>query len=142
MKEFKAKQVISGTWGQLWYDSEYMAEIMSCKAEITYKKTAVQQACKLTEGQKITGLEQKGELKFQHVNSTVMKKEAKALKAGKTAEHTIITKVDDPDSVGAEKIALTGCVLDKMILADFENNKLGERSYGFTFEDWDIMESI
>ena len=112
MKEFKAKQVISGTWGQLWYDGEYMAEIVSGKAEITYKKTAVQQACKLTEGQKITGLEQ------------------------------IIMKVSDPDSVGGEKIALTGCVLDKMILADFETNKLGERSYGFTFENWDIMESI
>lgn len=142
MKEYKAKQVISGTWGQLWYDGEYMAEIISAKAEINYKKTAVPQACKMTEGQKITGLEQKGEFKIHHVNSTVMKKEAEALKAGKTAEHTIILKVDDPDAIGAEKVALSGCVLDKMILADFETNKNGERSYGFTFEGWDIMESI
>ena len=142
MKEFKGKQVINGSWGQLWYDGEYLAEIISCKAEITYKKTAVQQACRMVEGQKVTGLEQKGEFKIHHVNSAVMKKEAKALKAGKTAEHTIITKVDDPDAIGAEKVALSGCILDKMILADFENNKLGERSYGFTFEDWDIMESI
>ena len=50
MKEFKPEQVISGTWGQIWYDGEYMAETISCKAEVSYKKTAVQQVCKMIEG--------------------------------------------------------------------------------------------
>lgn len=142
MKEFKAEQVISGTWGELWYDGEYMAEIISCKAEVGYKKTAVQQACKMIEGQKITGLEPKGEFKIHHINSKVMKKEQAALKEGKTATHTIIAKVDDPDAIGAEKVAFYNCVLDKMILADFESGKMGERSYGFTFDDWDVLETI
>lgn len=142
MKEFKPEQAISGTWGEMWYDGEYMAEIQSCKAEVTYKKTAVPQTCKMIEGQKITGLEPKGEFKIHHVNSTVMKKEVAALKKGKTAVHTIIVKVDDPDAIGAEKVALYNCVLDKMILADFESGKMSERSYGFTFDDWDLMEAI
>lgn len=142
MKEFEAKQVINGTWGEIWYDGEYMAEIISCKAEINYKKTAVQQARKLVEGQKVTGMELKGEFKIHHVNSAVMKKENTALKAGKTATHTIITKVDDPDAVGAERVALYDCILDKNILTDFENGKQSERSYPFTFGDWDLLESM
>ena len=40
MKDFNANQVINGTWGQIWYDGEYMAELKAFKAEVNYKKTA------------------------------------------------------------------------------------------------------
>ena len=63
MKEFKPEQVISGTWGQIWYDGEYMAETISCKAEVSYKKTAVQQVCKMIEGQKLPDWSQKENLR-------------------------------------------------------------------------------
>lgn len=141
MKDFRANQVINGTWGQVWYDGEYLAELKLAKAEVGYKKTAVSQTMKMADGQKITGLEPKGELKLHHVNDSVMKKEQAAVKAGKTPTHTIIMGVDDPDAVGAERVILFNCVLDKMILADFEQGKLGERSYAFTFDDWDLIET-
>ena len=125
----------------MWYDGEYLAELTSAKAEVGYKKTAVSQTMKMADGQKITGLEPKGEFKLHHVNDSVMKKEQAAVKAGKTPTHTIIMGVDDPDAVGAERVTLFNCVLDKMILADFEQGKLGERSYAFTFDDWDPIET-
>ena len=141
MEKFRTEQVFNGTWGQVWYDGEYLAELISCKAEVGYKKTAVTQVRKLADGQKITGLEPKGELKLHHVNDSVMKKEQAAVKAGKTPTHTIISNIDDPDAVGAERVTYFNCVLDKMILADFEAGKTGERSYAFTFDDWDVTES-
>ena len=141
MVDFNANQVINGTWAQVWYDGEYLAELTAGKAEVGYKKTAVSQMRKLSDGQKITALEPKGELKLHHVNDSVMKKEQAAVRAGKTPTHTIIMGVDDPDAVGAEKVTLYNCVLDKMILADFEQGKLGTRSYAFTFDDWDLNES-
>nr|DAG52991.1 MAG TPA: tail tube protein [Caudoviricetes sp.] len=141
MEDFRATQVINGTWGKVWYDGEYLAELISGKAEVGYKKTAVSQVQKLADGEKITGLEPKGELKLHHVNDRVMKKEQADVKAGKTPTHTIIMGVDDPDAVGAEKVTLFNCVLDKMILADFEQGKLGERAYAFTFDDWDLDET-
>ena len=141
MEKIRTEQVFNGTWGQVWYDGEYLAELISCKAEVGYKKTAVTQVRKLADGQKITGLEPKGELKLHHVNDSVMKKEQAAVKAGKTPTHTIISNIDDPDAVGAERVTYFNCVLDKMILADFEAGKTGERSYAFTFDDWDVTES-
>jgi hypothetical protein len=141
MKDFRANQVINGTWGQLWYDGEYLAEIISFKAEVGYKKTAVSQVQKMADGQKITGLEPKGEFKLHHVNDSVMKKEQAAVKAGKTPVHTIISNVSDPDAVGSERAAFYNCVLDKMIIADWEAGKLGERSYAFTYDDWDPIET-
>ena len=61
MVDFNANQVINGTWGQVWYDGEYLAELTAGKAEVGYKKTAVSQMRKLSDGQKITALEPKGE---------------------------------------------------------------------------------
>ena len=141
-KEFSAEQVINGTWGEVWYDGEYLGELISCKAEVGYKKQAVTQVKKMADGQKIVGLEPKGEIKFHHVNSMVLKKEQEAVKAGKTPTHTIISNVSDPDAVGSERMAYYNCVLDKMVLADFESGKLGERSYAFTFDRWDALETI
>ena len=71
-----------------------------------------------------------------------MNKVSKAVKAGKTPTHTIISNVDDPDAIGAERVAYFGCVLDKLILADWEAGKNGEETYPFTFQDWDPLQTI
>ncbi len=141
-KEFKAEQVINGTWGEVWLDDEYLAQATALKAEVTPKKTAVTMVQKLQEGQKITGMEQKGEIKLHKINSTVMKKLSRSLKQGKKLTCTIVSNLKDPDALGAERVALYRCLLDKLILADWEAGKLCEESYGFTFEDWDLLQTI
>lgn len=40
MKGFRPEQVINGTWGEVWFDGEYLAQVTACKAEVTLKKTA------------------------------------------------------------------------------------------------------
>lgn len=142
MRGFKPTQVINGTWGELWFDGEYLAQVTACKTEVTFKKTAIAQCQNLIDGQKITGLEPKGEIKLNHINSFIMNKVSETVKTGKTPTYTIISNVNDPDAVGAERIAYYGCVLDKMILADWEAGKVGEESYGFTFQDWELMQTI
>lgn len=141
-KGFRSEQTINGSWGEVWFDGEYLAQVTAFKAEITFKKTAIAQVQTLVEGQKITGLEPKGEIKMHHINSFVMNKVNKKVKSGKTPTYTIISNIDDPDSFGAERIACYRCVLDKMVLADWEAGKTGEESYSFTFEDWEPMQTI
>ena len=63
------------------------------------------------------------------------------LKKGKSPSFTIISKIDDPDAIGAERVALYGCKFDKMIITDWERKKIGEESYSFTFEDWDLLDT-
>ena len=64
------------------------------------------------------------------------------MKKGKTTVFTIIAKLDDPDAMGAERIKLSGCTLDKLTLADWENAKLGEESIGFTFTGFETLDLI
>ena len=57
VKEFRAEQVINGTFGEVWVDGEYLANVTALKAEVTLKKTAISMVQRLMEGQKMTGLE-------------------------------------------------------------------------------------
>ena len=141
-KEYQAQQVINGSWGEAWMDGEYLAQVISFKAEITPKKTAIQMVQRLNEGQKMTGLELKGEIKLHKINSYIMKKMSDYFKRGKMMTCTIISNVRDPDALGGERVALYGCLFDKLTLADWEAGKMGEESYSFTFEDWEILQSI
>ena len=96
-KEYQAQQVINGSWGEAWMDGEYLAQVISLKAEITPKKTAIQMVQRLNEGQKMTGLELKGEIKLHKINSYIMKKMSEYFKRGKMMTCTIISNVRDPD---------------------------------------------
>nr|WP_288825501.1 phage tail tube protein [uncultured Clostridium sp.] len=142
MRGFNSDNVINGTYGELWFDGDYMAEVLSCKGELNIKYTSITRVGHLIDGQKMTGLEGKGEFKLHKVSSTVMGKVSDALKKGKTPSFTIISKVADPDALGAERVAFYNCKLDKAILADWEAQKNGEESYSFTFEDWEILDRI
>ena len=141
-KEFKAEQVINGTWGEEWLDGDYLAQVTGLKAEVTLKKTAVGMVQRLQEGQKMTGLELKGEIKLHKINSTIMKKMSENFKRGKMMTCKIISNLKDPDALGGERVVLYDCLFDKLILADWEQGKMGEESYSFTFSDWDILQSI
>lgn len=141
-KEFKAEQVINGTWGEAWLDGDYLAQVTGLKAEVPLKKTAVGMVQRLQEGQKMTGLELKGEIKLHKINSTIMKKMSENFKRGKMMTCKIISNLKDPDALGGERVVLYDCLFDKLILADWEQGKMGEESYSFTFSDWDILQSI
>ena len=75
------------------------------------------------------------------VSSYMMNLLSKSLKAGKVPDITIIGKIDDPSAIGQERVAMYHCKFAKMILADWERKKIGEESYSFTFEKWDILDS-
>jgi len=70
-KSFKPSQVINGTWGEVWMDGEYLAQVKALKVEITIKTTAIGMVQTLREGQKMTGMELKGEIKLHKINSFI-----------------------------------------------------------------------
>lgn len=141
-KEFRAEQVINGTFGEAWVDGEYFANVTALKAEVTLKKASIQMVQNLQEGQKMTGMEMKGEIKMHKINSAITKKLHEYFKRGKMMTCTIVSNIKDPDALGGERVALYHCLFDKMILADWEAGKMGEESYSFTFDDWEILDKI
>lgn len=142
MNGFTADQVINGTFGEVWLDDTMMAEVTSFKLEINANYTAINRTGHLIAGQKLTGIEPKGEVKMHKVSSFVSKRISDALKKGKVPSFKIVAKLADPDALGAERVVAYGCKFDKAILADWEAGKPGEESYSFTAEDWDYIDTI
>lgn len=138
----KPEKVINGTFGEVWIDDYYLAEVTALEAKISLKKTEVTQTGTLATGYKITGTEGKGTVKMNKVSSIMINKMSENMKAGKATVCTIITKLADPESDGAERIRLTGCTFDEMTLANWEAGKLGEESYPFTFTGWELLDTI
>lgn len=142
MSGYKSSQVISGTFGECWIDDEYVAEVTALKATLSAKTETVSQCRNLIDGTKVTGIEAKGEIKLNKISSRFMNMLAADLKKGKQTEFTIISKLDDPASLGCERIKLIGCTFTEVNLVDWELKKLGEESHSFSFLDFMPMDVI
>lgn len=142
MLTYDAKNVINGTYGEIWCDSDYLAEAIGLEAKITLDKSEVNMCRKLSKGYKVTGSDGKGTLKMNKVSSYFIRKLGDAIKAGKTPTSEIITTLKDPDAFGVEKIKLTGVVFDELTLANWEAKKNGEESIPFTFDSFEVLDSI
>lgn len=140
MKGMESKQVMNGSQGEIWIDSDYMAQATEFKATVTLDKAEISMVKKLGKQYKVIGYTGKGSLKMNKVSSYMIKKMNDNMKAGKQTICTIITKLDDPDAIGAERIVIKDAVFDELILADWSAKKMGEESYNFTFSDWDVLD--
>lgn len=140
MDNMKAEQVMSGTQGELWIDAQYMAEVTAFKAEVKLIKEEVNQVKKVFKQYKITGAEATGNVKLNHISSFFAVKMADNIKAGKQTVCTIVSKIDDPDAVGAERVVIRDATFDKLTLADWQAKKLVEDDYDFTFTDFELLD--
>lgn len=142
VQAYRSEQVVNGTWGELWIDGDYMAEITAFKAEIDIGFADVNMTRSLAKHKKMVEYEGKGEFKFNKVTSRLSKKISDNLKQGKQTVCTIMSKLDDPDAMGAERIVVKDATLEKLTLADWEAKKNGEETIPFTFTDWDFLDTI
>lgn len=141
MEGMHAQQVMNGSKGEIWIDGTYMAQCTACTATVEAKKAAIQIARKMGESNKIVGYTGKGSLKLNHVSSYFITKLGNDLKNGITTTCTIISNLDDPDAIGAERVAVKDAVFDNLNLIGWENAKAGEDTYNFTFSDWEVLDS-
>lgn len=140
MQGFRHEQVMSGTWGEIWIDGEYFAEVLSFKANVKLDKQEINKARTLAKGYKIVGITCTGSVKLHKVSSTLLQRISANLKRGKATVMTIIAKIDDPDSIGAERVVIKDATFDEINLADWEVKKIMEETLPYTFSDWDLLD--
>lgn len=142
MKTFEANDVINGSWGEVWVDNDYMAQVIALEATLKLIKTDIAQTGSLSNGKKVTGIEGSGTLKLNHATSYFKRRILGEIKKGKSDACTIISNLDDPTVNGNERVKLTGCTFDEVKLAEWEANKPGEESIPFTFTSAEMLDSI
>lgn len=141
MNNFDPQQVMSGTQGELWIDGQYMAEVTAFKAEMKLLKEEVNKVKTMSKQYKTVGWEGTGNVKLNHISSFFINKISDNIKAGRQTVCTIISKLDDPDSIGAERVVIRDATFDKLTLANWSAKKLTEDDYDFTFTDYDVLDA-
>lgn len=142
MNELETQQVINGSWGEVWVESDYMAEAKGIEATIEIEYEDIKKPRNLGTGKKMIGFAGTGSLTFYKVNSRFINLIGASLKEGKQFSASIISKLDDPDALGSERIALKNCTFESISLANWEAATTGEQEVSFSFEDYEPLDTI
>ncbi|MCH5279538.1 MAG: phage tail tube protein [Christensenellaceae bacterium] len=137
-----AKRVINGTFGKVWLESEFVAECYKCQVKESYTRENVPMCGSLRDGKKLTKVEGTGSIGLYKVNSRMARLIADQIRAGHDPKFTIMSKLDDPDAYGAERVSLTGVAFNDLTIADWEAGVLGKVECPFTYEDHEFIDYI
>ena len=136
-----AKRVISGTWGEVWVDGEKIAECTACQAKVALNKETVNLCGRFMTDTKATSASGTGSLSLHKVDSGFAQRMS-GIKSGVDKRFTVISKLKDPDSYGAERVALYGVSFDDLTLADWKAASMGSVTAPFTFSGFEYLDQI
>ena len=136
-----ANRVMSGTWGQVWVDSELWAEVSAFQAKFTYTKEEQQMAGQMAVDSKITNVKGTGSITIKKVFSRTANHSNQVLK-GIDERLTIIGKLADPDAYGAERVAFYNVSLDEEAIMDWKAGGTTEITIPFTFTEREWLQEV
>lgn len=135
-----AKRVMSGTYGELWWDGELIAECDKFSAKYTQSKEVVNLARQTVEDSKVMGSKGTGSFRVYKVYSR-FRDYADAVQSGKDVRGTFVSKLDDPDAYGAERVAIYNVSLDEVPLVNWEHKTIQKDEVPFTFTSHKFLET-
>ena len=137
-----ATKVINGTYGQVFLGDEEVAEMKAFQAKLEFQKEEIKVAGQMAVDTKLMSYTGKGSLQLHKVNSRMIKALFEQIKEGRDPRFTLIGKLADPNSEGAERIAIKNVSFDDLTLFDFEIGAVGQTECPFTFTDMEPIDLI
>ena len=137
-----ATKIINGTHGQVFLGDDEVAEMKAFQAKLEFQKEEIKVAGQMATDTKLMGYSGKGSLQLHKVNSRMVKALLNDIKEGKDPRFTLIGKLADPNSNGAERIAIKNVSFDDLTLFDFEVGAVGQTECPFTFTDIECIDLI
>lgn len=135
-----AKRVMSGTFGEVWWNGDLVAECYKFVAKYTNSREAINLPRQMVEDSKVMSSKGTGSIGLYKVYSR-FKQMADAIQSGKDERVTVVSKLDDPDSYGAERVAIYGVSLDEVPIVNWERKTVQKDEVPFTFTGHKYLES-
>ena len=136
-----AKRIPNGTYGSVWLDGERLAECYGAQAKVEINSETVNLCGQFMEAYKPTSGKGSGSLMLYQADSG-MAQRMQSIQDGVVPECTIITKLADPDSAGAERVAYYGVQFTDLTLADWQAATMGKVTVPFTFTRYEYLDMI
>ena len=136
-----AKRVINGTYGEVWVDGEKIAECTACQLKVNKNKETINLCGQFMSDTKATSASGTGSLTLYKVDSGFAQK-LSDIQSGIDRRFTVISKLRDPDSYGAERVAVYNVSFDDLTLADWRAATGCTVTAPFTYSRYEFLDQI
>lgn len=127
-------RVIKGTYGKLFIDGEWQTNINSLEATVANNKSELNLSGDPWVRHKKGSLKGTGTMSGYKVTSDMLQRGFN--------KFDVISKLDDPEAYGAEKIRLKNVMLDEIQLANWTAGEDVTEETPFTFEGYELLNPI
>jgi len=142
MAKPEANRIMNGTYGRIWVNGELWAETDTFEATVTINYEDVNFANEGGTYKKATGWSGAGTMTIKKIYSRVQRAMAADVRRGIFPRFEIVGKLQDPDALGAERVALHDVTIDSFTLLKFEQKTLGSEVIPFAFSDYEMVDMI
>ncbi|WP_422658205.1 phage tail tube protein [Paenibacillus sp. EC2-1] len=129
-----ASRVIMGTYGQVFIEGEWQTNINKLEASVEMEKRELKLVGNEWTVHKTGSKKGTGTMSGYKVTSDMISR-------GFT-KFNIISKLDDPESYGHERVQLINCMPDKIQLANWTAGEEVQEETTFTFEGYVLLDPI
>lgn len=139
-----ATRVINGTFGEVYdADGNWLTNITKCEAIVEIGKEEILRSGTRWTGHKTTTLTGTGTISGYKITSDFIEKIGQIADDRRGAYVTeIITKLDDPESFGTERVRLKNVQFDTIPLVNYELGSIVDEELPFTFSGYVPLDTI
>ena len=127
---------MTGKWGMVYLDGEPVYETDSYEAKVKIEREDVDFVMQMAKDSKMTGLTGEWTMKVKKVFSRGAQLLSEKIKHGQDVRIQIISKIDDPDAYGSERLVIENAWFNELTLQKFENAKMIDEEYSGGFTDY------
>lgn len=139
----EAERVVNGSFGEMWEDGEWQENVNSLTADIEISKNALKLSGTRWDKHKVIGLSGTGTASGFKVTSGMIQKNAWVMgDRGVPTKTEVISKLDDPEAFGHERVRLKNVKWDKINLANWTAGEEVKQESPFTFEGAELLDPI
>lgn len=136
------KDILNGVDGRVWLNGKKRGNCKAFEAVINLDFEDIDIPGKRMKSKKYTTASGEGSMTEHKIDSELMKLYADGIKTGNIPNIKIVGKLTSGDQSKSERVALYGVKFSKITLMKYENNKPEERELPFTFDDYEIIDTI
>lgn len=129
-----ASRVILGTYGQIFIDGKWQTNFNKLEANVEVQKRELNLSGDPWVRHKKGPLKGTGTMSGFKVTSDMIKRGF--------ARFTIISKLDDSEAYGFERVELQGVMVDRLQLANWSAGEEVPEEIPFTFEGYELLDPI
>lgn len=137
------ERIVNGSYGEMWQDGEHQQNVDNVTADVNIQKTSVKLSGDRWDHHKVVGLDGKGSISGYKVTSKMIQDHQWAEgPRGVPTKTEIITKLDDPEAYGHERVRLKNVKFDKVTLANWKVGEIVKEESPFTFTGYELLDPI